>query len=64
MPSDHPRPYVPPGDDEPLDAIQEALVRLWVDIIAAEIREELAEEAASSRGSNRHAVMAESKRAG
>jgi hypothetical protein len=36
---------VPPVDDEPLDAIQQSLARLLVDIIVAEIR---AEEAAAA----------------
>ena len=37
-------PSVPPPDDEPLDAIEAALVRLCVKIIVAEIRDELAAE--------------------
>jgi hypothetical protein len=36
------REYEPPTSDEPLDLVEEALVRMWVDIIAAEIEEELA----------------------
>ena len=33
--------YTPPaGDDEPLDAIEEALVRMWIDIIVADIQAE------------------------
>jgi hypothetical protein len=38
------QPYVPPVGDEPLDAIEQVLVRMWIDIIAAEIRAELAAE--------------------
>jgi hypothetical protein len=40
-------PYTPPTGDEPLDAIEQALVRMWIDIIAAEIRDELAAARAS-----------------
>ena len=31
-------------DDAPLDAVEQALVRMWIDIIAAEIRATLADE--------------------
>lgn len=37
-------PYVPPGDDEPLDAVQQALVKLWVKIITDEMLAELNHE--------------------
>jgi len=36
-------PYVPPTGDAPLDAVEQALVRMWIDIIAAELRAELAD---------------------
>jgi hypothetical protein len=38
------REYEPPTGDEPLDAIEQAIVRILVPIIAAQIREELAAE--------------------
>jgi hypothetical protein len=34
-------PYEPPRGDDPLDAIELAFVRMWIEIIAAEIRQEL-----------------------
>lgn len=40
--------YLPPTGDEPLDAIEQAIVRMWIRIIAAEIREEAAREAAAT----------------
>jgi hypothetical protein len=36
--------YVRPTGDAPLDAVEQALVRMWVDIIAARIRARLARE--------------------
>jgi alkylation response protein AidB-like acyl-CoA dehydrogenase len=36
------REYVRPAGDEPLDAVQQALVRMWIDILAAELLEDLA----------------------
>jgi hypothetical protein len=36
--------YVPPSGDEPLDLVEQALVRMWIDIIEQDIREELAHE--------------------
>jgi hypothetical protein len=41
-------PYVPPGPDEPLDPVQQALVRMFVRIIVREIREGQAREAADA----------------
>lgn len=38
------RDYVPPGPGEPLDAVQHALLRMWVGIISRRIRKQLAEE--------------------
>ena len=40
MANDGARPrYEPPTGDEPLDAIEEALVRMWVRIVVREMRE-------------------------
>jgi hypothetical protein len=40
--------YRPPGPDEPLDEIQLALVRLFVDLVVAEICAEAADDATES----------------
>jgi hypothetical protein len=37
--------YEPPPDDEPLDALQQARVRLLIDLVEADIRAEWAREA-------------------
>jgi len=42
--------YVPPTDDEPLDAVQLALKRMWVGIIGRRIRAKLAAERAAAEG--------------
>jgi hypothetical protein len=42
VPPAEPREYEPPTGDEPLDLVEQALVRMWVDIIAREIEEDLA----------------------
>jgi hypothetical protein len=37
--SDQPR-YTPPAGDEPLDELQQALVRMWIDVLIDEMRAE------------------------
>jgi hypothetical protein len=34
-------PYRPPDDAEPLDAVEQAVVDFWIDVIAAQIQDEL-----------------------
>jgi len=45
-------PYVPPTGDDPLDAVEEALVQMWIDILVDRIREQggLVEQTNASHG--------------
>jgi hypothetical protein len=47
-------PYEPPTGDEPLDAIEQALVRALVAVILRERREEAAVHARSGAPATRH----------
>lgn len=47
-------PYVPPAGDEPLDAVEQALVRMWADIVVRSIRARLAAAAAAQTAEKQH----------
>lgn len=40
--------YVPPTGDEPLDAVEEAIVNMWVKIVVRRLRAKLAAEQAAA----------------